>query len=297
MISQDKFIESGGLDNRSITSLDFNEVVNKFNKEGCLIFRNFSIDPKSLTNLTDIYSHSYAVDTLRRDSRLGDKQIKNVDSGNNLIKLHSEASFTTTWPEILWFFCKTPSSKGYGGATTICDSIDVWNNLSKETKAFFFKNPIVYNLKIPVLKNRKEGKEKKLWNINHVGASDGYIDWSEGALFFKFTRYAVHESKFPNKFCFSNHLFVDLDCEPQILSRTLLDGSNIPIDIYKEINEIADKYTHPFEWQEGDLMMIDNKRYLHGREGFKEGDVRDILSIQTQKASFPYDASWRKSRT
>ena len=98
------------------------------------------------------------------------------------------------------------------------------------------------------------------------------------------------------KFCFSNHLFVDLETEPQILSRKLQNGNDIPKNIHTEINEIANQLTQPYKWEGSDLMMLDNKRFLHGRESFEMGDQRDIVSVQTEKASFPYDASWRRSR-
>jgi len=294
MITEENYINAKDFKTNSLLDLNHQFVIDSFNAKGCIVFKGFNIDPKDITSFTDTYSHSYSTDTIRRKSRLGEKQIKSVDAGNGSIKLHSEASFTTTWPEILWFFCKTPPSKN--GATTICDGIKLWESLSKSTRSFFYANPVVYDLEIPVLRNPKSGKGKKPWAINHIAASESFIDWDKGSLFFKFTRYAVHESRFPKKFCFSNHLFVDLETEPQILSRKLQSGNDIPKDIYTEINQIADQLTQPFQWEASDLMMLDNKRFLHGRESFEMGDQRDIVSVQTEKASFPYDASWRKSR-
>ena len=37
-------------------------------------------------------------------------------NNRNSMGLHSEASFSSVWPEIVWFFCNKPSKKG--GETT-----------------------------------------------------------------------------------------------------------------------------------------------------------------------------------
>ena len=43
-----------------------------------------------------------------------------------------------------------------------------------------------------------------------------------------------------------------------------------------------------------DFVMIDNKRFMHGRRAYKKGINRDIVIVQTQRASFAYGATTRK---
>ena len=106
-----------------------------FKKYGIIVFKGFKFEPKKLTSFTDIFTKTYAADARRRAKRYGAKNITNVDYGYNQIDLHSEASFAPAWPEIIWYYCVTPTA-GKGGATTLCDGVVLWQKLSSETKIF-----------------------------------------------------------------------------------------------------------------------------------------------------------------
>ena len=121
----DKFY--GGLqinpsNNEDIRKLDYNVIVNLFEKNGLILFRDFDIKSNEIIELTDLYTEKYAKDAIRRNSRLDQKEVHNVDSGCREMALHSEASFSPDWPEILWFFCNEFSSNNRGN-TTLCDGI------------------------------------------------------------------------------------------------------------------------------------------------------------------------------
>ena len=128
-----------------------------------------------------------------------------------------------------------------------------------------------------------------------IGAGNGFITNNDGCLHIVQKRYAVQESRISGQFAFANHLFIHLDSEPQLLSRTLSDGSQIPSDVYKEIKAQADKIIYEHIWQKNDLLMVDNKRFMHGRKSLIEGVTRDIVGVQTQRASFGYGSTTRKS--
>ena len=178
---------------------------------------------------------------------------------------------------------------------SFCDGIELWDSLEEQTKSFFFFNPIVYNLEIPIMKKRK-GSGIQSWHIDSIGVGDSYINWEKGTLLMKQIRFAVHESRIPGKYCFTNHLFVDLKIEPQIISRTLLNGDSIPKDIIEEINIKAKEITLKYSWNKNDFVMLDNKRFLHGRESFKLKDKREIVQVQTYRSSFPYDSLGREPK-
>ena len=85
---------------------------------------------------------------------------------------------------------------------------------------------------------------------------------------------------------FANHLIVTLKSEPQILSRTLSNGDKIPRKIINEIKLKLDYFTYKHQWKKNDLFMIDNNRFLHGREKVSKNDKRDIVVMQTLRANF-----------
>ena len=277
--------------NEDIRKLDYNLIVKLFEKSGLILFRDFEIKSSEIVKLTDLYTENYANDALRRKSRMEQKEVRNVDYGNEEMALHSEASFSPNWPEIIWFFCNEFNTNGRG-TTTLCDGIKLWDNLSYETKNFFLLNPIKYKLKIPI-GEKKIGKKTKKWFLNYQGAGDGLLDLSKGLLNITQIRFAAHPSRLQSKICFSNHTLY-MDTDPTIIEWGTIDGNKIPKEILDEANKKSSEITYDLNWKKNDLVMIDNKRFMHGRRSFKKSDKRDIVVIQSSLANFGYGSTTRK---
>lgn len=289
-------IKDGGaiidLDNsKDILKIQNDTIIKIFENHGIILFKNFDLDPKKLTLFTDKFTSRYSSDALRRDIRFENKNIRNVDGGNIKVDLHSESSFNPAWPEIIWFYCNHNDVEG--GETILCDGLILWENLSLDAKNFFQQNSILYELKIPIEKKSKL-KGRKQWPMNSLGVIDSFIDWDEGALYLKQIRSGVVESRKDNSLCFSNHLFIDLSSEPQILSRKTNSDNEIPENILAEIHRCAQEITLNLRLEKKDLVMLDNKRFMHGRNAFGNSGKRDIVNIQTFKANFAYGSSFRK---
>ena len=173
---------------------------------------------RSLKIQTDDFTFQYSNDATRRDDKFGSKKIKSVDKGFKEIKLHSETSFSTNRPEIIWFYCKNEAEKD--GQTTICDGMKLWELFDFNLKNFFLKNPIKYKLKIPIPGMKAQNKKKKKWILSSLGTFDAEYNYRKNQIEFSLLRFAVTESRIPDKLCFANHLMIDLNSEPQILSRT-----------------------------------------------------------------------------
>jgi len=277
--------------NEDIRKLDYNLIVKLFEKSGLILFRDFEIKSSEIVKLTDLYTENYANDALRRKSRMEQKEVRNVDYGNEEMALHSEASFSPNWPEIIWFFCNEFNTNGRG-TTTLCDGIKLWDNLSYETKNFFLLNPIKYKLKIPI-GEKKIGKKTKKWFLNYQGAGDGLLDLSNGLLNITQIRFAAHPSRLHNKMCFSNHTLYK-DTDPTIIEWGTIDDNKIPQNILDETNKKSKEITYDLKWKKNDLVMIDNKRFMHGRRSFKKSDKRDLLVVQSSLANFGYGSTTRK---
>ena len=277
--------------NEDIRKLDYNLIVKLFEKSGLILFRDFEIKSSEIVKLTDLYTENYANDALRRKSRMEQKEVRNVDYGNEEMALHSEASFSPNWPEIIWFFCNEFNTNGRG-ATTLCDGIKLWDNLSYETKNFFLLNPIKYKLKIPI-GEKKIGKKTKKWFLNYQGAGDGLLDLSNGLLNITQIRFAAYPSRLHNKMCFSNHTLYE-DTDPTIIEWGTINGNKIPQNILDETNKKSKEITFDMSWKKNDLIMIDNKRFMHGRRAFKKDDKRDLVVVQSSLANFGYGSTTRK---
>ena len=160
-------------------------------------------------------------------------RLLDVDLGADAHTLHSEGSYTPTCPEIIWFYCNIPTSKG--GETTLCDGISLWNSLGSKAKAFFLANPLRFDLEISIGKARK-GKERQIWISNTPGTS-GYINWDSGTLVITQLQYATQNSRFGNLLCFSNHLLAELGKDTQIKNEAMLMSNREKVP-EKFLNEI-----------------------------------------------------------
>ena len=290
----DKFDDGGALiffEGKKISKLNKKEIIKIFEKKGMIIFRNYEINPKEITKITDIYTSTYANDAKRRKKRLNQKQVHEVDYGNNEMALHSEASFSPNWPEIVWFFCNVPPPKN-SGPTTFCDGIKLWDNLKIETKNFFLTNPLEYNLEVPI-GNRKIGAKKKKWFLNYNGAGNGVLDLNKGVLKMKQIRFAASESRLPDKLCFSNHVLYR-NTDSTIKNWGTIGQKKIPAKIIKDVKDTSDRLIFDLHWKKYDLVMLDNRRFMHGRRKFNFKEKRDILNIQTARANFAYGSTTRK---
>ena len=289
--------EGGGLlitpsSNKKITDLNYSEIVTLFERYGVLIFRGFELDPHEIPNVTNIYTQSYANDAIRRDSRFGQKIVRDVDLGNDAHTLHSEASYSASaWPEIIWFYCNIAPQKN--GGTILCDGQKLWKNLSSDTKTFFLAEPLSFDLEITFGKPRK-GRGKQIWMSNTTGTK-GFINWETGSFEFMQLMYAVNESRSGKELCFANHLLAELGKDPQIKNKFMktMSGEEVPDQLLDEVKQKSSEITFEINWQNHDLAMIDNKRFMHGRRAFDKNITREIVIVQTARASFGFGQTTR----
>ena len=102
---------------------------------------------------------------------------------------------------------------------------------------------------------------------------------------------------FGDSLSFSNHLLAELVKDPQIKNKFMLvsNGEKVPTKYIVEIQLKSSELTYDHMWTKNDLLMIDNKRFMHGRRAFEKGVKRDIVIIQSQRASFGYGCTTRHS--
>ncbi|MDA9698800.1 TauD/TfdA family dioxygenase [Candidatus Pelagibacter sp.] len=275
------------LKQKNIFEIDKQEFIKIFKEKGVIIFRNFNLNKENIIKFTDLFTSKYANDALRRTTRLGNKNIHNVDPGIKEMPLHSEASYSPSWPEIIWFYCnKAPLNSGY---TTICDGQRIYKNFRSEIKKFFLENQVIYDLKIPFQLKQKNiitKIKKRPWHIDYPGVHDCYLNLRTNEVNFKLKRYAVVKDKYNSELSFVNHLQIILNRDPQV-KKIYLEKKNAKFKkIMEEVKKISNEYIIDISWNNGDLCMINNQRFMHGRRKIHKNEERDIINIQTLKSSF-----------
>ncbi|HJM48094.1 MAG TPA: TauD/TfdA family dioxygenase [Candidatus Marinimicrobia bacterium] len=282
--------------NKQLLEINRNEIISLFERKGIILFRGFDLDQHDILTFTNQFTERYSRPDYRRSSRFEQEFVLDADYWKDSYRpydmpLHSETTFTPVWPEVIWLYCNVPPAKE--GATTVCDGIEIWDRMSSEIKLFFLAEPVLYVVEIPIPETIKgKGKGKKPWISDMLGVG-GYLDWDADLLCLNVLRYAANKARYSDKFCFSNHLLADLHDELQIKEITMASGKAIPEKFIDEIKQVSDDITVDHSWQQGDVVMVDNIRFMHGRRAFEKGDPRDILTVQTARASFGFSSDTR----
>ncbi len=102
-------IEANG--NKDLLDIDRNKIIKIFENKVIILFKNFNIDKDQIVKFTDRFTLQYANDANRREIRFENPKLRNVDPGKMEMPLHSEASYSPSWPEIVWFYCRLAPKK------------------------------------------------------------------------------------------------------------------------------------------------------------------------------------------
>lgn len=211
------------------------------------------------------------------------------------IALHSESTFAQTWPRWVCFLCVTPARSK--GGTPIADARNVYSRIPDGIRKRFEEMGIVYlrnfgdgpgmNWPTAFQVSNKEELEAKCRN------EDIAWEWSgENQLRTRQHRPSVvwhPETGMPAWFNQAMALHVSALPQPlrDLLVRQLTDrdlphqtlyGNADPIEpeTMKIIRQAYADETVLFSWEVGDLLILDNLVFAHGRESF-EGP-REILA-------------------
>ena len=282
----DKFSGGGASISAKTKNLKLNKLsknfINKiFYEKGLIVFDNFNISPSDFYKFTKKFTTHYANDAIRRKERYNNKVLRSVDLGNKKVTLHSESSFTVTRPQIIWFMCANPPKTSDGGETILCDGSKLWDILHTKTKNFYKKEPVEYDVVIKLSKINSTLKKK--WFLNFPGIRDEFIDFKKSIMKFKYKTYAVEKNYFNSKLYFCNHLLSVRD--EQQINKVLCNNKPIPKEYFNDIEIKSKKITYSHKWKKNQILMIDNHRFMHGRNKILRNSKRDIVNVQTLVAN------------
>lgn len=268
----------------SLSDFSIDEVMNLCESSGVVLFRGFETCIDQFSNFVQKNSSRVTLDPAR--SFHADNAQK-VDAGTDPVGLHCENGNAPKLPHFIWFYCKKAASSG--SQTTYCDGRGVWDRLSDNTKSIFSQQKIKYSRTVPEqlwknylayeLPNISSPEEVEISHLTELSGQvpgQSFILNDDMSVHYEFTVGAAHETIFSEDLVFANSILgPSFNYEkPQI---TLEDGTPIPEDILAEIQLITSQETQEIDWQDGDVVMIDNTRFMHGRRAI-EDPVREIYA-------------------
>ncbi|MEZ0092832.1 TauD/TfdA family dioxygenase [Streptacidiphilus sp. EB129] len=254
---------------------------------GHLVIRGFHPSVEAFNELVQRYSSRTTLDPARV---FHGSAAQKVDSGRDPIGLHVENGATPFAPDLLWFHCVKAARSG--SQTTVCDGYRVWDALSDRSKELFAAQPIGYSRKVPAALWRRlaafmvgDGRGEQDVSIDDLyaqanpGSQVTFTELPDGSLHYAYQVYAAHPTKWSTRTAWANSLLgPSYNYEaPEILFE---DGSAIPADVIAEYTEVTEAVTEEVQWEDGDIVLIDNSRVMHGRRAISDPD-RTILNSQS----------------
>ena len=267
---------------------------------GALLFRGFNID---LELHFEAFTGSLCLELLRENAEHDRENLSGAVytpvffPPDMKLLWHNENSFNHCWPLKLWFGSVQPSA--VGGETTIVDSRKVFNLLDPELRRPFIEKGVMYlrnyseELGLPwqrVFQTTDKTEVERQCKENRIE-----FEWKKGdRLQTRGIRPAVCEHPVTGETSWFNQALhwhpACLDpATRQALSRLFNDedmprncyygdGSPIQDEAMRTILDVYQRLEIAFQWQPGDIMMLDNVMFAHARNPF-QGHRRLLVSM------------------
>jgi alpha-ketoglutarate-dependent taurine dioxygenase len=202
------------------------------------------------------------------------------------IQLHSEMAYMKTWPRYVAFHSLLVADEG--GQTTICDIEKVSAALGDTLlpfaeKGVMYRRTFQQGVDIP-WQTAFQTQDKA--DVEEVGRRNGMaVEWLDGdAVVTTHTAQGAFTAEDGRPIYFSQaHLFHESALDPaardqiiQVFGRDRLprqafygDGSPISYDDAQKVRDTFEAHQTGMHWQAGDVLILDNMRFAHGRMPFK----------------------------
>lgn len=294
-------IEAAG--ERAITDLDPVAIVDLYKSHGAILFRGFGVDVEYFgrfvrqfctTSVTNESNGRRAIDA--------DANIHTVDGGVGEFSLHPELSREPWKPDVAFFGCL--SAPSYGGRTTICDGVALAREMSEPVRRALADRRLLYLKPTwPSLLEYWLGTatptDRQL-ATPPAGCPYQFRRYPENAIVASFSRPALHRPMFIDAPAFGNFLLFARFNHGRGDHPVLDDGSLVPEAWLQDIKATGDRLSVAIAWQPGDVLMLDNTRFMHGRTAIIDPGERVIqtyfgyLGFAIPDPEEPVDAIWRR---
>ncbi len=217
------------------------------------------------------------------------------------IYLHNECCHHASWPLHLFFSCRVAAASG--GRTPVADIRAVTRELDELVRPLFAGRTIRYvrnfGPELGASVAYAFGTDDRAEVERYCGARGIAWEWlGEHRLRTHYERpaYARHpltgEELWFNNLVFYHPSTIErrlrlalrgVADEDLPFNSRLADGSPVPPEIVDACRRAYDRFTYRFDWSAGDVLMLDNMRFAHGREPYTgERRVWVVMTEETR---------------
>lgn len=273
-----------------------------FRQYGAVLLRGFNVDLDSFGD----FARGYCPVPIHNESgkRIvleGAAGVQSVNLGTKPFPLHPELSREPWRPDAAFFYCaRTPSRHGQ---TTLCDGVEIVRQLPDDLRDEMSRHRIRYSV-------NATPADLQFW----LGSSNPdpqliatppancpfVFEYRDGQLVRSFTRPLLHRTRFQRALAWGNFILFARYLRGVKSFPLLEDWGQVPDTWVEEVKRISDRLTVPIGWREGDVVMVDNSRFMHGRTEVVPGDRRMIATYFGYLANGepdpeePFDPPWRR---
>lgn len=260
-------------------------------QNGALLLRGLQLHSSKqfgdvLTTLFDAPLLDYAYRSTPRTELRGNVYTATEYHADQTIPQHNEHAYASNWPLRIGFLCMQPSARG--GATPIGDSRLVYRLIPAAMREKFERLGIMYvrnysDLDLPWTEvfQTTERSEVERYCAEH-GISCTWLADNGLRTSQVNPATAIHPVTGDLLWFNQAHLFHVSSLEPAVrdslvsvlgeehLPRNTYygDGSQIEPEVLAVIRDIYERTKVCFQWQQGDLLLLDNMLYTHGRQPY-----------------------------
>ncbi len=272
-----------------------------YQEHGALLLRGFSGGLEEFREFAvGLCPVAVQNDSRNRITLAPEQDVQSASLGTKAFPLHPELSREPWKPDAAFFYCISPPVTG--GLTTICDGVAIIRDLDPDLRQEMANRRLKY---VQVARS----EELQYW----LGTSDPddaaladppphcpyRFERVGGKVVRIFTRPLLHRPMFTDELAFGNFLLFSRFLRGRNFP-LLDDGTAVPDDWLHIVKQIGDRLTAAIAWQRGDLLVLDNSRFMHGRTAVTEGDGRLIatyfgyLDFAVPDDEEPPNAIWRR---
>jgi hypothetical protein len=263
-----------------LLSLPEAELIGAYKTYGAVLLRGFTVDLDAFRGLTQrlctgaVYNESPGREVIDRD-----QNIQTVNIGTQAFPLHPELSREPWKPDICFFWCMQPPTNG--GETTVCDGVEIVRQLPPAVRDAFASRTLRY-------RQIAKPAECAFW-LGAAEPDDATLaspppgcpytfERVNGKVLRSFLAPALHKPMFSGEPAFGNFLLFGRYLNGIRVFPTFENGELVSDTLLDQVKAVSDHLETPVAWRAGDVLILDNTRFMHGRRDVTEVSERRIAT-------------------
>ncbi|MGH3358157.1 MAG: TauD/TfdA family dioxygenase [Nocardioidaceae bacterium] len=208
----------------------------------------------------------------------GDRGSQYVTPGTGPVPLHAESYFTPLCPDVVAFGCVEAGADG--GHTLLCDGRALLASLPAEDRAILERTSILWEYRATVAELESQTRAPLADTVNICRRQQSCtVAVRDAIVEIRYSAPAIRRTRFPGAPALANSLI-------PIKEAGGLGSAcpGLPEEVVTRVAAHAERMTVQHRWSEGDIVLVDNSRVMHGRTAIEAGTRRILVRMVAVEA-------------